>query len=294
MNVRSLKPDQERAARDQYIHELNQLFERHGLDLEVTVSDLTFLSEVVMDALKDKRHISSSLTKAISPPIHHGEFYHYTCGDAADKIFDSGVLRLTTVRKRIADGEIRSFLYRFGFDYPLKTATGESNPRFHESIASQVFYASFTDTSLTPSEEKYFWHNFAKKDGARLKFALSLKSGCLRRVVYGNGVDRWANMFKEISDLTKRSLGKVFFWVDAATVCALLLPEQFGVEKETRLITRRGCGLSIGTEGNYEYLKANIGENAAIGLKMELKEIQTNRSVPNHRDVNLIPRIIEA
>jgi hypothetical protein len=277
-------------SKDQYIQELNLLFQRHRLKLEVTYSDLLFLDGVVTDACTEGRPISTLLTSMFTPPIHGGEFYHYTRGDVANKILDSGILRLTTVRKRVTEHEISDFLRKFECDYPLGIEPGSNAPRYETSLASKIFYTSFTDVSLSEADEKYFWTQFAAPTGARLKFRLSLKSGCLRRMAYGDQIESCVKLHRDIIDLTHRSLGKVFMWADIGVACALYLPSPYNIEKETRLITRLECGLQLGTEGGYEFLEAIIGDNIAIALRIELLEVQTDQSGENQWGANVIRR----
>lgn len=272
----------------EYIVQLNSLLAAKGFDLVLTTDDFHFLSEVVTDANTFERRLSTALTRALSPPIHSGEFYHYT--SAPNEILASGTLRLTSITKRIGESEIQPFLKRFGFDYPQELIPGSTTPRYQESIASQIFYTSFTETTLLPTEEEYFWKTFAGLDGARLRFRICLRSGCLRRMVYGSELDTIADVFRCISELTAKSLGKVFFWEDAATVCALCLPTSYNIEKEVRLLTRPGSGLPRGMHRGFEFLEAKIGCNPQLLLDIELLEIQTDRPSIGHPSATLIPR----
>lgn len=266
---------------DRYIQKLNDLFARHDFGINVTAKDFLFLDKVVTDKQSENCSVSSQLSSFISPPIYNGEFFHYTGRDATDAILDSRTLRLTSVAKRINEEEIEGFLREFGFTYPLSTDPITSKTKYRESIAREIFYTSFTDTTLNQDEEQYFWDHFAGKDGARLKFRINLQSGCLRRMVYGEDIKRWTGFFSELTKLTQTELGKVFFWSDSATVCALHLPHCYCNERETRLITRRGCGLHLGNDGDIEYLELKFGLNEAIKVHLDLIEIQTNQPVPN-------------
>lgn len=272
----------------QYIAELNSLLAAKAVDLELTTDDFHFLSSVVTDANTAGRRLSTALTRALSPPIHSGEFYHYTSSPNA--ILASNTLRLTSVKKRIAESELQPFLVKFGFDYPQELIPGSTTPRYHESIGSQIFYTSLTDTTLSPSEEQYFWETFAGKDGARMRFKINLKSGCLRRMVYGSELDSVANIYRAISDLTQQSLGKVFIWDDAATVCALCLPASYNIEREVRLVARPGSGLPRGLHHGFEFLEARIGFNPELSLSIELLEIQSDIPTLSYPTATTIPR----
>ena len=273
-----------------YIKELNDLFDRHHFGIQVSEEDLVFSNNFVTDAVIGDRRFTEHLTSAISQPIYTGEFYHYTGRDATNAILRTKTLRLTSVEKRITEDEIRRFLEEFGFSYPLSLDPDTGQPRYVTSISRQIFYTSFTDTTLTSSEEQYFWNTFAGADGARLKFLIGLQSGCLRRIVYGDDITKWALFFKEVNDLTQKILGKIFYWGDSATVCALHLPESYKVEREVRLITRRNCGLRLGNDGPTDYLELNFGMNSAIKVNLKLVEIQTDQTVSNNCGALVTPR----
>lgn len=277
-------------SREEYIAALNDLFARYGMGITVTANDFLFLDEVVTDDINGDRQLTVALTSAISPAIHSGEFYHYTKRETATAILNSQRLRMTSVEKRIEEDEIEGFLWKFGFTHPLTLDFDTKEPRYKTSLAREIFYTSFTDTSLRPDEEQYFWDTFAGADGARLKFKIELKSGCLRRMVYGDDIEKWAQFFREVTEITQKMLGKIFFWGDSATVCALHLPDSYDVEKETRLITRRSCGLCLGNDAGSEYLELKFGSNDPIKVDLQLLEIQTDQPVENTSGAIVSPR----
>ena len=281
-----------------YIQAINDLLLRYNLDLDppVTEDDLGFRNPasaklpVVTDDLTEKRRITARLTRAISPPIPKGEFYHYTSFSAAEEILNTKILRLTSLMKRVAENEIVQFLEDFNLVYPLSNDPETGKPRYSTSIANNIFYTSFTDTSLSEKEEEYFWNCFAGMNGVRLKFRIELYSGCLRRMVYGSDITKWASFFRELNELTERELSKPFFYGDSAIVCALLLPKAYRAEKETRLITYRCCGLPLEKDGGIEFLKLSFGHNEAIGVNLQLVEIQTNQQITNSCGATVVPR----
>ena len=247
---------------------------------------------IVTDHLKEKR-ITLRLTNAISPPIPKGEFYHYTSFSAADEILNTKILRLTSLTKRVAEDEIVQFLKEFNLVYPLSNDPKTGKPRYLTSIAKRVFYTSFTDTSLSKEEEERFWVVFAKKDGVRLKFRIELRSGLglLRRMVYrADDITKYASFYRELNELTEREFCKPFFYEDAAIVCALRLPNAYKAEKETRLITYRSCGLPLDEDKGTEFLKLSFGYNEAIGVNLQLVEIQTNQKITNSCGATVVPR----
>ena len=275
-----------------YIQAINDLLVRYNLDLDppVTEDDLALLPSVVTDEFRPERRITVRLTRAISPPIHNGEFYHYTSFLAAKEILNTKILRLTSLTKRVAEDEIVQSLKEFNLVYPLSNDPKTGKPRYLTSIANRIFYTSFTDTSLSEEEEEYFWNFFAGIDGVRLKFRIELGSGCLHRMVYGADMKKWASFFRELTELTERELCRPFFYGDSAIVCALRLPNAYKAEKETRLITYRCCGLPLEKDGGIEFLKLSFGHNEAIKVNLQLVEIQSNQKIINNCGATVVPR----
>ena len=275
-----------------YIQAINDLLVRYNLDLDppVTEDDLAFLPSFVTDEFRPERRITVRLTRAISPPIPKGEFYHYTGFPAADEILNTKILRLTSLMKRVEENEIVQFFEDFNLVYPLSNDPQTLKPRYL-SIANNIFYTSFTDTSLSEEEEKYFWDVFAKKDGVRFKFRIELGGGGhLRRMVYGADITKHASFYRELNELTQKEFCKPFFYGDAAYVCALLLPNAYKAEKETRLIIDRSWGLPIEQDGEIEFLKLSFGHNKAIKVNLQLVEIQTNQTITNNCGAIVVPR----
>lgn len=274
----------------QYTEELNRMFERRAVALRVSQADFTFASEYVTDIHRERR-ISGFLTEQFSPPIHEGEFYHYTSAVGLEKIITSNLLRLTSLQKRASEDEIKLFLRRFGYNYPLQTDPETKAPRYLTSIAPRIFYLSLTEsTAITAAKDGTLWNNFAGNDGARLKFRMKPQSGNLRRMMYGGQVDALADLFRELTEITQRVLGKPFFWADAGIVCALQLPFSYETEAEIRLIARRDMELPYGRDGDVEYLEVKLGHIPQIGLEVVLTEIQTNRFMLPPSGVSVIRR----
>ena len=272
-----------------YIQAINDLLVQYNLDLSVTEEDIAFGPSIVTDEFTEGI-ITDHLTRAISPPILNGEFYHYTRFSAADEILNTKILRLTSLTKRVAENEIVQFLKDFNLVYPLSNDLDTSKPRYLTSIANNIFYTSFTDTSLSKKEEEYFWNCFAGMDGVRLKFRIELCSGRLRRMRYGADITKYASFYRELNELTEREFSKPFFYGDSAIVCALLLPSKYHAEKETRLITGRCCGLPLEKDGRIEFLKLSFGHNEAVKVNLQLVEIQTNQRITNNCGATVVPR----
>jgi len=273
-----------------YAEDLNRLFERREIDLRVAPSDFLFAPEYVTDAHRDRR-LSGFLTGKFSAPIHEGEFYHYTSAVGLEKIIESNVLRLTSLQKRATEDEVKIFLRRFGYSYPLQTDPETNAPRYLTSIAPRIFYLSLTESAaITATKDGTLWNSFAGNDGARLKLRMKLQSGNLRRMMYGDQVDELADVFREVTEITQRVLGKPFFWADAGIVCALQLPFSYETEEEIRLIARRDTELPSGRDGGTEYLEVKLGYTPQMGLEVDLVEIQTNRLINPPAGVSVIRR----
>ena len=272
-----------------YIQAINDLLVQHDLDLSVTEEDIAFMPSIVTDEFREGI-ITDYLTRAISPPICNGEFYHYTRFSAADEILNTKILRLTSLTKRVAENEIVQFLKDFKLYYPLSNEPKTGKPRYLTSIANNIFYISFTDTSLSEKEEEYFWDCFAGADGVRLKFRIESRGPHLRRMRYGANITKYASFYRELNGLTEREFSKPFFYGDSAIVCALLLPSKYHAEKETRLMTIRNCRLPLGKDGGVEFFKLSFGYNEAIKINLQLVEIQTNQRIASNCGATVVPR----
>lgn len=248
------------------------------------------MEEVVIDTFNGGR-ISTHLTNQIYPPIHQGEFFHYTSISATQSILNSRKVRLNSIQNRIDEDEIREFLEKFDYDYPLGIDEASRKPRYIQSIANDFFYISMTDNKLTDKEDKYFWKKFAGMNGSRLKFRIKIQSGCMRRMIYGKDIDKWADFYREVKALTLKKLKKQFFWEGAATVCALYLPFGYHHEKETRLVIKRSWGLQEMNDGNMNFVELQFGYNQSTAITLELIEIQTDQKIDVHYKSITVPRI---
>jgi hypothetical protein len=269
---------------------LNAILDSYGSPTRVENTDLGPIGNLVTDAFYGNPAISRLLTSLVSEPIRDGCFYHYTSGPAAKSICASKVLRLTSITKRLNEGEIREFLEGFDYKFPLQNDPSSGVPNFHSSIAPRLFYVSFTETNASKDAERYFWDTFARKDGARLKFHLHLDSGVLRRISYGETLNRACQLFQQIKELISSFGYEGFFWNEAGMICAIYLPVEFQRENEIRLIASKASGLAGGSDAGFEYLELPFGFNTRLALKMELIEVQTNRSDLGAFGVPLIPR----
>ncbi len=273
-----------------YIKKLNKILCKYNFGKTVTAEDFMFLSEIVTDDPKGQT-FSSHFTSKIWQRIGGGEFYHYAPKHAALGILSSKALRLTSIQKRITEDEIKSFLEKFKYTYPLEIDTLTNKPKYQSSIAEEIYYTSLTKTDLTYEQESYFWNTFARCDGARFKFRLSTKIGCFRNIAYGDTVDHWASLLEEVCNMTKDKLKKEFIWGDAGTACALHLPAKYGIESETRFIIRPSWGLPIiKGDGPYPYQQLFFGDNPKIETSLHLMEVQSDNRLCVPCDVNIIPR----
>lgn len=261
--------------RFQYLKRLNALFDEYEFGVTANSDDFSFLKDVVTDDINGGR-ISTQLSRKIWPPLHQGEFYHYTTKAAAENILSSCSLRLTSLKKRIGEDEIREFLGKFNYHYPLEIDPETSRPRYVESLTQGYYYISFTDTEASLETEEYFWSTFAGHDGARFKFRLQVETGFLRKLVYGSDIDRWAEFFRRMSDLTRTELQKEFFWADAGVVCALYLPAEYLHERESRLVIHSSWGLDEKTDGASFYVELQFGLNEKVLVTLDLMEVQSD------------------
>ncbi len=272
-----------------FITKLNRIFGDYDFGIQAEENDFSFLKEAILDT-KGGGRISEHLNSLICPPIHELEFYHYTPFDAGQNILQTQKLRLTSVEKRLNDNEIHEFLNKFNYTYPLENDPDTNQPRYKNTLATDLFYVSMTDISLSQKEEDSFWRKFAESDGFRLKFKVNVPSGCLRRMTYGSKIDKWAEFSKEIQSMSFDDFGKHFHWKDCVPMSAFYLPEDYEVEKETRLLIRSSWGLKEKEDKGNRFVELDFGFNESTGINLSLIEIQTDQIITPPTGMVITPR----
>lgn len=175
--------NQQHLEQQQLVDDINGILARHGVAEAITRQDLTITEKSVSDVAKPTSKLSDAITDKLWPSITSARVYHYTSSDAAEKILNSGVFRLTNIEKRLNDGEVVTFCNAHKLDGYLEVQQKSGLPYYRELIG-QLFYASFTTTNLAQDEEEYFWRNFAANDGARLTFEIEANNPNFRKIVY--------------------------------------------------------------------------------------------------------------
>jgi hypothetical protein len=64
---------------EKFIASVNQLLKKSGLEISISKDDIRVSESFITDAISGSK-LSSNLSSEISPPIHSGEYYHYTSG----------------------------------------------------------------------------------------------------------------------------------------------------------------------------------------------------------------------
>lgn len=276
----------------QYVQKLNLLLDKHDFGVSVSINDFSFIDAsptgLVTDATKEGR-FSRQLISKIARPINTGTFYHYTSLSSASSILKNKNLRLYSIRKRIHEGELIEFLQQFDYEYPLQNdSNGE--PRYKKSLTEGVFYISLCNSKSNARTDQHLWDEFAKGDGARFKLEIECQHGCLREITYDNDARKWANFFREVCELTKTELGRVFYMEDSAVFCAYFLPNTWRKESETRLLFNKSWRLAVKNDGQWDYSELLFGDNSHIGTKVKLLEVQSNQPLVVPAGVKLVSR----
>ncbi|MDD5179923.1 MAG: hypothetical protein PHT15_01520 [Gallionellaceae bacterium] len=84
--------------------------------------------------------------------VRSATVYHYTSREAAESILSTGIFRLASIEKRLNDGEIVTFCQTHGLLGYLEPDTNSGMPTYRTLLMPQLFYASFTDTSVPPED----------------------------------------------------------------------------------------------------------------------------------------------
>lgn len=271
-----------------FTNSLNEYFKKANFDHTAEVGDFYTPQQfgIVIEKSRDSELSRKLVQKICHPPLHDGEFYHYTKLNNAKKILEEKQLRLTSLEKRIDQGEIKPFLTKFGYEYP------QEKNRYKRTL-SKLYYTSFTSCDVPKRSEEHLWDNFALKDGARFKFHIKVSTGNFRRIKYGSDIDSDGRFFKGIRNLSASELGYDFFWDDASIACATHLGENLRIEHESRLLYStkwEKFGMKIENGGDYSYVNLKFGENKELELCIKLLEVQSNSNLAIPSGVRHIPR----
>lgn len=216
--------------------ELSRIFDRK---IVVDPHDLKITNKSVL--LKEStraQQVQELLKEALAPRVGDVLLHHYTSLSAAKSIISSGLFRLTWLKKRAGESEVKTFLE--SVDYPRD---GVSRNRILEDNLKNIFYASFTSDL---SNQDYHWNVFGNHGkGVRLDFHIQVygERAELRKLCYEgkNGGAAMLLFIRWMRDETKRLYGfeKEFIIKGISWLSAFFLIESLLEENESRLLIRR-------------------------------------------------------
>jgi len=268
------------------VSDINVILRQHGISSAISLEDITITSKTITDMVLEGK-LSNLLINHVWPSIPEETVYHYTSKVAAESIANSGAFRFYSLMKRASESEVESFCRVHALDGYLDASNRV--PKYKTDILPNTFFASFTSTGISNSEERYFWNTFAHSDGARLKLKITAKNPDFRALVYGESAPK---PIPVLTELTKEVLTKYkrhFILAGISRLCAFYLPSVYAREKERRALYRHwpGVGLQPKNDGLYDFIELPLGATTKAGYQLDLLEIQSdeNLNVPDSKIV---------
>ena len=238
-----------------------------GIAGNVVETELHIQSKVIVEHTCSRK-LSNAILEAMFPkqqaPI---VAFHYTSIDGLRGIASSGELRLYAVRKRVGEGELKTFAKRHRLDGYLNTNNGQE---YYKELSDDLFYSSFVrEVDVDPAE---MWKLFGEHGkGVRLQMRLEPEHAELRPIQYEQPS---RTILSELNDaLTAEGLPPFLPWT-ISRIGAFYLPSSLAPESEVRLMIKRyESGKSPArSDGRYEYWPVLINQANSL-CKIELVEI---------------------
>lgn len=102
-----------------------------------------------------------------------------------------------------------------------------------------TFYASFTDTTLSASQEEHFWRNFAACDGVRLTIEVVASNPNFRKIRYEQRKGKPIKVLSELTSCIRDKHGREFILKGISRLCSFYLSgKDYGIENEYRALHR--------------------------------------------------------
>jgi hypothetical protein len=271
-----VNPLDEIEMRQELVVDINAVLSKYKVRENISLHDITITSNLVH--LKEK--LSALIIDSLWPSLPSATVYHFTKTDVAEKILKSGKLRLTNISKRISEDEIVTFCKSHGLDGYLN---GNANgvPVYKTELVPGLFYASFTDTTLSEEEQKYFWNEFGNGDGVRLKIKVSARNPNFRKIHYEKNEGKPIALLGDLSKRIHARCGRRYLLQGVSRLCAFYLPgKKYERENEYRALFKIGEGVvdpDIKSENGISYIEVPISEDhQKTGYKFEIIEVCAN------------------
>ncbi len=267
------------------VADINEILSRHGISEIMQRQDIQVTDKTISDILKPGSKLSNAITNSLWPSIDTETVYHYTSREAAEKILATNTFRLSNIEKRLNDGEIVTFCETHALNgYLEKDENGL--PQYQSLLMPQLFYASFTETSLSHSEEEYFWQNFATSDGVRLTVKITATNQNFRKIRYEPNRGEPIQLLADLTSTLREKHGREFVLQGMSRLCAFYLNGQdYSREKEYRILYRTwpGEGPQPKGSGRDVYVELPINQKTILGYEIGITEVHANTR-PNMPD----------
>jgi hypothetical protein len=264
------------------VDEINAILAKHGIREAISVHDITVTERTVNDMVKSLPKLSRLVADHTWPSIRSATVYHYTSRDAAESILSTGIFRLTNIEKRHNEGEIITFCETHGLNgYQQPDANGV--PLYRTLLMSQMYYGSFTETALSPSDEEYFWTSFAQINGVRLTLDISASNPDFRRMVYEHKPGVPIPLLAEMCASIRQKHGREFILNHISTLCSFYLcGKNYRREKEYRALFKSWpeFGPQPVGRGPSSYIEVPLNQETELGYEFRITEVHA-RDRPN-------------
>jgi hypothetical protein len=264
------------AMRQGVVTDINNVLSNHKIRETISLDDITITSNLV----HLKKNLSELIVNSLWASIPSATVYHFTKTEVAEKILNSGMLRLTNIAKRISEDEIVTFCKSHGLDgYLDEDANGV--PVYKSDLAPGLFYASFTDTNLSEEEQKYFWNEFGSGNGVRLKIQVTARNPDFRKIHYEKNEGKPIALLDDLNKCIQKSCARSYSLQGVSRLCAFYLPgKKYKREKEYRALFKvfdDVSGPDVKSENGITFIEAPLNEDQQkTGYKFEVIEVCAN------------------
>ena len=271
---------------DAIVTDINAILSKYGVSEAMQLRDITVTDQTVSDMAKPCPRLSDAITGHLWPSVSSATVYHYTSREAAENILSTGIFRLTNIEKRLNDGEIVTFCQTHGLrGYLEPDASGA--PTYRALLLPQLFYASFTEASLSQEDEEYFWRNFAASDDVRLTIDITAKNPNFRKIVYEPKPGAPIPLLTDLVSTIRQRHGREFVLQGISRLCAFYLCGQtYSREKEYRALFKAWPDFGtqpVGT-GPTSYVEVPLNKMTDSGYEFRITEVHssTRPNMPDH------------
>lgn len=259
------------------VDEINLVLSKNKILENISPSDITVTEKTVSDLVKPAAKLSALITDHLWPSIASATVYHYTSQDSAEKILNSGIFRLTNIEKRFVDNEIRTFCETHGLKGYLEPGI-DGAPKYRSLIMPNTYYASFTETVLSKSEEDYFWSTFSGGDGVRLKFEIHATNPNFRKIHYELKAGKPIPVLDQLTKSILNKFAREFILKGISRLCSFYLcGTTYGKEREYRMLHRvwENFGPQPTGSGSTSYIELPLDTITECGYRLKVVEVHS-------------------